>query len=394
MQELRLRLIDIDVIGVVETHLTSYVNDAEISLDGFNLFRQDRQGRVGGGLALYISNRWKSSLCTDMMQQGFNESLWCTVSTNQGSLLIGLFYRSPTSDIINNARLLTLLDSAANNHRCGNIMIMGDFNYPSIDFRNQSVSEGPMSDASKFFDKCQDLCLLQHVYDPTRFREGQCPSCLDYLFTDEENLIHNLQYLPPFGKSDHVVLQWELTVFAQELISHLKKLNYWKGDYSAISHHLRTINWSEHFRGKSVIDMWICFKDIVTDLIDTYIPPKSDKFRKKKGHWLSSSTIKMIKQRDSMWKKYVRFKSGKNFEEYKKIRNKVTSMVRDDANSHRKSLLHDFKGKPKKLYGYMRNLQTVKDITTVLRKPDGSSTSTDQETAEELKKFLSADLLI
>jgi len=32
-------------------------------------------------------------------------------------------------------------------------------------------------------------------------------------------------------------------------------------------------------------------------------------------------------------------------------------------------------------------MSAVKDITTVLRKPDGSSTSTDQETAEELKKF-------
>jgi len=385
MQELRLRSIDLDVIAVVETHVGGSIHDAEISLDGYKLYRLDRQGRQGGGLALYVSNRWKSCLCADMMQQGFNESLWCTVSTNQGSLLVGVCYRCPTSDGINNGKLLDLLDLAADYRRCSNVMIMGDFNYPSIDFMDQSVSEGRASDASNFYDKCQDLCLFQHVHEPTRFRAGQRPSCLDYLFTDEENLIQKLHYLSPLGKSDHVTLRWEITVHTQELISHLKKLNYWKGDYTAISQHLRATNWYHCLQGKSVIDMWRCFKDIITNLIDTYVPLKSDKFRKKKGHWLRSSTIRTIKQRDRVWKKYVRFKSGKNFEEYKNIRNTVNSMVRADGDAYRKSLLNDFKGRPKKFYGYMRNLQTVKDATTVLSRPDGSLTSTDQDTAEELK---------
>jgi len=94
----------------------------------------------------------------------------------------------------------------------------------------------------------------------------------------------------------------------------------------------------------------------------------------------------MIKKRDEAWKKYIQFKSTANFEQYKSIRNIVNSMVRADGAAYRKSLLQGFKSNPKKFYGYMRNLRTVKDAATTLRRSDGSTTATDQETAAERKQ--------
>jgi len=119
----------------------------------------------------------------------------------------------------------------------------------------------------------------------------------------------------PLGKSDHVVLTWKITIHAEELKSYLKKYNYWKGDYSAITQHLSEVGWTDELSGKSVDGMWNYFKEVVTTLMDTYIPLKSDKFRKKRGHWLKSATIKMIKERDAAWKKYIRFKSTANFDQ-------------------------------------------------------------------------------
>jgi len=193
-------------------------------------------------------------------------------------------------------------------------MILGDFSYPAINFENNTVSSGSMSAASKFYEKYQELCLFQHVHQETRFRDGQCPSCLDYIFTDEDNLIQHLQYLPPLGKSDHILLSWDITVHAQDLVSHLKKYNYyWQGDYDAISGKLSAVNYPELFHGKSVTDMWQHFKAIITELIVCHIPLKGDKFRKKKGHCLRPTTIRMIKKQDSAWKKYIHFKSNTNF---------------------------------------------------------------------------------
>jgi len=69
---------------------------------------------------------------------------------------------------------------------------------------------------------------------------------------------------------------------------------------------LSVVNWSELFHDMSVIDMWQAFKAIITELIEAHIPLKGNKFRKK-CHWLRPTTIKMIKKRDSAWKKYIHF---------------------------------------------------------------------------------------
>ena len=55
MQELRQCCVGQDVIGITESWATSEVSDAELKIDGFNLYREDRKGMKGGGLLLYIS---------------------------------------------------------------------------------------------------------------------------------------------------------------------------------------------------------------------------------------------------------------------------------------------------------------------------------------------------
>jgi len=55
-----------------------------------------------------------------------------------------------------------------------------------------------------------------------------------------------------------------------------------------------------------------------------------------------------------------------------------------DEDSYRKRILNGFKGKPKRFYGHMRKLQTVKDNVRALRKDDGHLTKNDEEAANTL----------
>ena len=41
-------------------------------------------------------------------------------------------------------------------------------------------------------------------------RENQRDSLLDHIFSNEENMIENIKYLPSLGKSDHLILQFDL----------------------------------------------------------------------------------------------------------------------------------------------------------------------------------------
>ena len=57
--ELIIREEDLDIIGISETWLNDKITDEELFINGYTLFRNDRNDKIktrGGGVALYIRN--------------------------------------------------------------------------------------------------------------------------------------------------------------------------------------------------------------------------------------------------------------------------------------------------------------------------------------------------
>jgi len=79
--------------------------------------------------------------------------------------------------------------------------------------------------------------------------------------------------------------------------------------------------------------------------------------------------------------------TNQKYASYKKIRNTVNALVKADRDMHRKNILKSFKGNPKKFYGFMRSVQTVKCKVARLKRADGSLTSDDSETAQVLCNY-------
>ena len=96
-------------------------------------------------------------------------------------------------------------------------------------------------------------------------------------------MVEQVNYKTPLGKSDHVVLDWSVTLMAKETTSNQPKRNFWKGNYDEISSGIRIIDWKKLLGGKSVNDMWLTFRKVLHDLIDLHVPLKEE-VRKKKGN--------------------------------------------------------------------------------------------------------------
>jgi len=64
-------------------------------------------------------------------------------------------------------------------------------------------------------------------------------------------------------------------------------------------------------------------------------------------------------------------------------------MIRADEEeyNYNSRILLGFKGKPRRFYGHMRRLQTVKDGVSALKRPSGGLTTTDQRVADVLRNF-------
>ena len=51
----------------------------------------------------------------------------------------------------------------------------------------------------------RDNYLHQHVVEPTRYRQNNTPSTLDLVYTNHEDKMSEITYLPSLGKSNHLI---------------------------------------------------------------------------------------------------------------------------------------------------------------------------------------------
>ena len=63
-------------------------------------------------------------------------------------------------------------------------------------------------------------------------------------------MIKDVKIGSPLGKSDHTVMECDVTLKMSETESKLTKRNFRKGDYNEISQGLLAVNWKEQFAGK------------------------------------------------------------------------------------------------------------------------------------------------
>ena len=86
--------LDPDIICICETWLTNDIQNSEISLPGYSLFRKDRLHKIGGGAAIYAKSNLSSSL---IKLSSSLEFILISIFHLDVKLFIGCFYRPPSS---------------------------------------------------------------------------------------------------------------------------------------------------------------------------------------------------------------------------------------------------------------------------------------------------------
>ena len=91
--ELRAHSEGYDIIGVTGTWWDTS-NDGRIAMDGYKLFRKDRQGRRGGGVALYIKENLECIKVDYGACKCSIECLWVKVKgvISKQDLTVGICY--------------------------------------------------------------------------------------------------------------------------------------------------------------------------------------------------------------------------------------------------------------------------------------------------------------
>jgi len=131
---------DPHIIGITES-----VPDSELRLINCELFRHDRDSEnKGGGVLLYVKSKLKPQETT--FTSPFKDQVWCKIA----DLHIGVCYRSMNYSIVgpdnNDNNLYQLLHEVSKEH----FLLMGDFNFPDVNWHDYATNEDASSDCIAF----------------------------------------------------------------------------------------------------------------------------------------------------------------------------------------------------------------------------------------------------
>ena len=92
---------DIEVICVSETWFCPEMFDSIFKLNGYQLFRNDREAHAGG-VAIYVKENMSCRILTKSKQIGTTEFLFLEINSNYEKLLVECVYRNlKTTDYSN-----------------------------------------------------------------------------------------------------------------------------------------------------------------------------------------------------------------------------------------------------------------------------------------------------
>ncbi|PKU34926.1 mitochondrial fission process protein 1 [Limosa lapponica baueri] len=166
-----------DVVAVTETWWDDS-HDCSAAMDGYKLFRRDRKGRRGGGVALYIREGYE---CQELIEGNSRvECLWVRIRgrASKADIVVGVCYRPPNQDVEVDEMFYKQLAEVS---RSLALVLVGDFNLPDISWAHNTAER---EQSRRFLGCVGDNFLTQLVREPTR--EG---ALLDLLFVNREGLV-------------------------------------------------------------------------------------------------------------------------------------------------------------------------------------------------------------
>ena len=156
---------DPDIICIVETATQTaqkshrYCPTEFLEINGYQIYRQDNEMEIKGGIIVYIKDNIKVSenKTINNLSSEFKESKWLELDVAGEKIILGAIYRKGKSSAANNKQLNAIINKVTKIY--DKLIICGDLNFPEIDWITHLVDAGPMSPATQFLNCINDNFL-------------------------------------------------------------------------------------------------------------------------------------------------------------------------------------------------------------------------------------------
>ena len=325
----------------------------------------------------------------------YKDCVWIKIPMmNKEYLLVGCIYRSGTKSkaIQNDDKMHKMIKimSQDKGYKC--VLIMGDFNHPSITWTPDPVITTVHRDENHpeymFVKTINDALLNQHVSLPTRDREGQQSKIDDLIFTSDKDMLSNLQHIGHLGESDHQILSFDISnTFQNYKRKTVTRYKYNQTNLEEFKNKMNC-NWEQELAGKSADQAYNIFLDKYNEACEKFVPKQTitSKTAYVKPIWMRPATLNLIRRKKHAHIKYLNTKSRVDNWSYKSLRNQVSAATRQDRIAFERNISKEIKNDNKLFWRYVNSQRNSNSNIPDLKREDGTLTSNDAEKAELLNK--------
>ena len=324
------------ILAMSETHLDSTFEDTSLMIEGFNIYRKDRNA-YGGGICIYVQRHLPVKIRHDLMQTDI-EVLWLQVHLKHlKPILKGCGYRPPSANCEYLDKMCEMLDSAC----CTNLELyfMADMNV------NWELLSCPMR--RKLVDICAASGLTQAMNKPTRIsfnNDGRrVATCIDHLYLNTPEICSKAISMP-IGCSDHnLIAITRKTKVPKEGSRIIKKRSFKAFDEEKYVRDVSNAKISNILLLEDSEAAFKVFDDTLTGVIDQHAPVRKATVRTVNSPWLDRETKEHMIERDQA--KQIALSSGikSDWQIYCKLRNFVTKLNRRRKKEYYDNIVQEMK---------------------------------------------------
>ena len=379
--DLLLKQYNIDVLGVGETWLVQSIADSYVDINNYRLVRRDSPSNVRKhGIAIYIRQ------CIKFIEVPCNIDNTVIIKLTEQDVYILFVYRPPSNNAATDDLLATFIRGFCPDKE---VILMGDFNLPSLRWENDNPAESYISRTdSKFLDVFTDLGLTQTVTEPTNFPSS---NILDLCLLSHRERLGSASIKPPLPACSHGVVLLEYTFQELPPSHNFQNKKVWtKGNYALISDRLANYDWTVEFEGLNTQQMYSRLLNILGELIEQFVPTSKRSMGKPPWTLNPPRNLTDNKSRTFSLFKDTRRRMGRSHEatlaawqDFISANNAVKNFSKQSQESYEVSIVNQITTNPKLFHSYLRHRRVGRPSIGPLKCSDGSVTDNPAEMAAQ-----------
>ena len=333
----------IDILAISETKTDPGIDDSDIDINGYKVYRADRLSDGGGGVAIYV--RIDPNIVYKPRPDLQDNDLECLVGEiflpKSKPILFGAFYRPPSSPVSWQHKLETMTDTITLENK--ETLFTGDFNVDLL------KNEKNLQYLTEVYQFDQVISEATRVTDKTS-------TLIDHIYTT--NREYGREYgVIPLGVSDHHMVYF-IRKHKQPRTSHkhteITFRSYKHFNEEAFQRDLDQVPWSVLDMDEDPNDAWSSWSTLYTEVLDRHAPLRTRRIKVDSAPWINDDILTAMQVRDEIHQQALRFKTESLWLKYRDSRNNLVSLIRQAKTDYYKNIIEQNVSDSKTLWKSLR----------------------------------------